>query len=73
MEEKILRTINTICPNFSPFPPIPQAMLWFVHPCKLYPVLKVFVYPNTVWRGDGRASRGIQVVREVYIMLNLNI
>ena len=23
MEDKILRTINTICLNFSPFPPLP--------------------------------------------------
>ena len=27
MEDKILRTTNTICLNFSPFPPLPQAML----------------------------------------------
>ena len=26
MEDKILRTTNTICLNFSPFPPLPQAM-----------------------------------------------
>ena len=73
MEAKILRTINTICLNFSPFPPRPQAMLSFLHPCTLCPVLKVFVHPNIVWRGEGRAIRGIQVVREVHIMLHLNI
>ena len=65
MEAKILRTINMICLNFSPFPPHPQ----FVHPCTLYPVLKVFVYPNNIWRGEGRAIRGIQVVREVHIII----
>ena len=27
MGDKILRSINTICLNFSPFPPLPQAML----------------------------------------------
>ena len=27
MEDKIVRTINMICLNFSPFSPLPQAML----------------------------------------------
>ena len=73
MEDKILRTINTICLNLSPFPPLPQAMLYFVHSCTLYPVLKVFRHPNIVWRGEGRPSRSIQVVREVHIMIHLSI
>ena len=34
--------------QFSLFPPRPQAVLWFVHPRTLYPVLKVFVHPNIV-------------------------
>ena len=73
MEVKILWTIHTICLNFYPFPARPQAALSFVHPCTLYPVLKVFVHPNTVWRGEGRAIRDIQAVREVHILLHLNI
>ena len=44
-----------------------------MHPCTRYPVLKLFLHPNIVWRGEGRASRGTQVVREVHIMLHLNI
>lgn len=59
MEVKILRTINTICLIFSPFPPCPPAMLQFMHPCTLYPILKVFVYPSIGWRGEGRAIRFI--------------
>ena len=65
MDAKILRTINTICLNFSPFPLAPQ----FVHPCTLYAALKVFVYPNNIWRGEGRAIRGILVVREVHMII----
>ena len=51
----------------------PQAVFQFVHPCTLHPVLKVFLHPNIVWRGEGRAIRGIQAIREVHIMLHLNI
>ena len=73
MEDKILRTINTICLNFPPFNLSPKQCCSLCTPVHFTPVLKVFLHPNIVWRGKGRASRGIQVVREVYIMLHLNI
>ena len=69
MVDKFLRTINTIFP-LSPSSP---SSVVVVHPRTLYPVLKVFVHPNIVWRGEGRAIRGSQAVREVHIMLHLNI
>ena len=33
----------------------------------------MFVRPNIVWRGERRAIRGIQAVREVHMMLHLHI
>ena len=59
--------------TFSSFPLAPKQSCTFVHPCTLYPVLKVFVRPNIVWRGERRAIRGIQAVREVHMMLHLHI
>ena len=58
MEVKILRTLNTICLNFSPFPPSSPSNVVVCVPCSLYPVLKVFVYPNIVWNGEGRGGEG---------------
>ena len=72
MEDKILRTINKICLNFSTFPPGPPSNVVVFAPLYSLPCPKS-VHPNTVWSGEGRASRGIQVVREMHIMLHLNI
>ena len=66
---------RSICLNFPPFfvpfsPSSPSNVVVFA-PCALYPVLNV--YPNIVWRGEGRAIRGIQTVTEVHMMLHLHI
>ena len=72
MEDKILRTINTLCLNFSPFPPTSVVVCapLYTLPC-----------PKSVCSsqhcleggGEGQYCCGIQVVREVNIMLHLNI
>ena len=58
---------------FPPFPLSPKQCCSLCTHVHFTPVLKVFLHSNIVWRGEGRASRGIQVFREVYIMLLLNI
>lgn len=73
MEVKILRTLNTICLNFPLFSSSSPSNVVVFARCALYPVLKVFVYPNIFWRGEGRAIRGIQSVTELHMMLHLHI
>ena len=61
----------TICLNLLLPPPPPPSNVVLL--CTLYPVLKVFVRPNIVWRGERRAIGCIQAVREVHMMLHLHI
>ena len=70
MGDKTIRTIDMICLNFSPFLPSPKQCCSLCRAVHL--VLKEFLHPNIVWRGEGRAISGIHVVREVHIMLHLN-
>ena len=69
MGDKTLETIDTICLNFSPFPPHPQVMLPFMQPSTLWPVLSQ--HQLFGGGGEGRAILGIHVVREGHIMLHL--
>ena len=55
------------------FPLAPKQCCSLCSPCTLNPVLKVYLHPKIVWRGEGRAIRGIHVVRVVHIMLHLII
>ena len=69
MGEKTLRTINTICLNFFPLLPRPQAMLQFVQ-LALY----TLACPESVsssqhcLEGVGRAILGIHVFSEHLII-----
>ena len=69
MEDKTLKTINMICLNFSPFLPPPSNVVvcagLYTLPCPK----RVSLFGG----GKGRAIHGIHVVREVHIMLHLNI
>ena len=71
MEAKFLRTINTIPLTFPSFPLSPKQCCSLCTPVHF--TLKVFDHPNIVWRREWRTICGIQAVREVHIMLHLNI